>query len=311
MAQPKNIERVFVIGATGFIGSALVHHLLQQNLHILCLVHNTPLSIHSPNVETAQGNMTNFDWEQLEDFKPDVIFHLGRMTGKTKMERREVAGKNALANEHLIKWLQKQENPPLLVFGSGTLVYGHHRDEWVDESVKMNPISFQREYHEAEQPILQAMVQSAVPVIVVRPPWVYGKGSWFEWFFWKKMTENQFIPQYGNGKNFMSLIHIDDCAGLIYHIGKYGHPGNEYNIISHPPIRQRQFVKQLQKLTGLPVQKYPSLYLWWKFDRAAREALTFSLKSATQHKDLLTQFPFKYPELQTGLRSILNRLDQK
>ncbi|MEX0721460.1 MAG: NAD(P)-dependent oxidoreductase [Balneolaceae bacterium] len=304
----RTIERVFVTGASGFIGSALVDLLSRQELDIRCLVNKSPLTTNSTGVGTVQGNLINFEWRFLEGYKPDIIYHFARIPGRTKKERQHSAIQNAKANERLINWLQNQQNPPLLVFGSGTLVYGNHGSDWVNESAEVHPVSFQREYFEAERPVLQALKQKGLPINIVRPPWIYGTGSWFEWFFWKHMQEKKAVPLYSDGQNYMSLIHIDDCAGLIHHIGKYGEAGEIYNITSHAPIRQRKFTEQLQTISELPIKKYSGTRLWWQFSREAREALTFSLKSTTKHNSLFEQYQYKYPDLEAGLQSIFQRL---
>lgn len=304
----KSIERVFITGATGFIGSALLNHLIEQKLQIKCLVHRSSLNIKSQGIETIQHDLTDFEWKHLDDNRPDVIYHFARIPGKGKKGRLQAAARNAHANNQLVQWLQNLDLPPLLVFGSGTLVYGDQKDKWVNETANTNPISFQREYFEAEKPILQALEKSGLPIMIVRPPWIYGAGSWFEWFFWKHMQEKKSVPQYGNGKNLMSLIHINDCAGLIHHISKYGEHRQIYNIKGHAPILQQQFSEQLHQLSGLPVKKYSSPRMWLQFDRASRKALTFSLKSATLHQSLVNNYQYKFPKLETGLRSILAEL---
>lgn len=304
----KTIERVFVTGAAGFIGSALTQHLAEQNLNMTCLVHQTPLSIDDANTNILRSDLLEFDWKVLDELQPDVIYHLARIPGRNKAERAASAVRNAAANHKLIDWIESQDNPPLLVFVSGTLVYGDQGERWADEAAEINPVSFQQEYFEAERPILTALKEKKLPIIIVRPPWIYGNGSWFKWFFWKHMEEKKTVPQYGNGKNYMSLIHIEDCAGLIHHIAQHGKPGEVYNIIGHTPIQQYQFSMLIQNLMELPLKKYSVPRLWLQFDRAAREALTFSLKSATGHQQLLDSYRYKYPKLRAGIKSILNKM---
>lgn len=307
----RNIKRVFVTGATGYIGSALLHLFTEQNLRISCLVHQSPLSIDDSNIDQYRCDLLEFDWKALKEFQPDVIYHFARIPGKNKAERKASALRNARANEKLIARLESLGNPPLLVFGSGTLVYGDQGEKWTDEATELNPVSFQREYVVAEHPILTAMEKKELPIMIVRPPWIYGDGSWFEWFFWNHMQKKQSVPQFGNGLNFMSLIHIADCAGLIHHIAKHGESGQVYNITGHTPIRQHQFAMLLQNLSGLPLKKYSQLRLWLQFDRAAREALTFSLKSATRHQPILNSYKYKYPALRAGIKSILKKMSNK
>jgi len=255
-----------------------------------------------------KGDLADFNWKQLDHFQPDVIYHFARFPGRTKEERRIAASRNADANLRLIEWMKNQRQPPSLVFGSGTLVYGNRGREWTDERTEISPISFQREYVEAERPILRAQ-QSGLPVSIVRPPWIYGAGSWFEWFYGRHIRQKKKIPLYGSGRNFMSLIHVEDCAGLFHHIGKYGQPGETFNIFAHPPVTQKQFADELKRLIHVPVKKYSPLRMRLQFGQAAREALTFSLRPTTIHSRILASFPFKYPDLSSGLESVLKQMN--
>lgn len=308
MAGTRDIKRVFVTGATGFVGSALVDHLLTRNLEICCLIHQTTPGRAVDDIDVLKSDLADFNWKQLDNFQPDVIYHFARFPGRTKEERQIAAARNAGANRRLIEWLQDQRQPPLLVFGSGTLVYGNRGKEWTDERTEINPISFQREYVEAEWPILRGQ-QSGLPVSVIRPPWIYGAGSWFEWFYGNHIRQKGNIPLYGRGRNDMSLIHLEDCSGLIHHIGQYGQPGETFNIYAHPPVTQKQFSEELKRLTNLSVKKYSPLRMRFQFDKTTREALTFSLRSVSKHDRLLAGFSFKYPDLRSGLESVLKQMN--
>lgn len=305
----RKIKRVFVTGASGFIGSALIKYLSQLNMEVYCLIHNTVMEQKGENIKLIQGDIFDFNWMLLDEIKPDVIFHFARATGRSKSERKFAAQKNAAANQRLLSWLERLVNPPLLVFGSGTLVYGNRGNEWVNEGSVTDPISFQREYFKAEEPVLDHINAMSSPVIVVRPPWIYGNGSWFKWFYWQHMENKKSIPLYGKGLNQMSLIHIDDCAGMIFFAAKHGDPGTIYNITGHPPMSQLAFAGHIQELIKLPIQKYSAPILRLKLGKAAVEALTFSLKSNSSH-ELMLNYDLRYPELKSGLQSLVEQFHQ-
>src|ERR1051325_9587577 len=74
------------------------------------------------------------------------------------------------------------------------------------------PTSFSRDYHRAEVPWLRALRENDAPVIVARPGWVLGSGSWFEAYCRRFLRAERAVPLYGPGDNWMSLVHVEDCA---------------------------------------------------------------------------------------------------
>lgn len=306
--ESANQKNVFITGASGFIGSALVELLSNQEVSLHCLVNKSRLKSQNNRIKICQGNFMDFDWSYLDENKINVFYHFARMNGKTRKERQKAATLNARANSRLLEYLNKMNNPPRLIFGSGTLVYGENGENFVDEEAPIRPISYQREYFKAEEPILQALKSSNIPIFIVRPPWIYGSESWFKWLFWKHIQQQNAVPVYGNGRNLMSLIHIEDCAGLIRHIAEFGEAGHIYNISAHKAITQNDFANLLSKLTEFHVKRYPGFYLRFRMNKAAREAMTFSLSSTSRFKDLLNKYEMQHPNLEAGLTHVLNQL---
>lgn len=69
-------EQILITGATGFIGCALIRHLLQQGKHITVVTR--------PNSSPTDSRSRNITWtgdakdlvDQVADANPDVVFHL-------------------------------------------------------------------------------------------------------------------------------------------------------------------------------------------------------------------------------------------
>ena len=67
--------KIFVTGATGFIGRAFCREALQRGHQILALVRN-PAPQLPPGVEIASGSLIDTPWSQVEAFSPDAALHL-------------------------------------------------------------------------------------------------------------------------------------------------------------------------------------------------------------------------------------------
>ena len=294
-------KKALVLGASGFVGFALVQRLFHHNTEVHCMYHKTPLPLPFNHPFTVKGSLIDYEWKNLNKNLPEVIYHFARIPGIGPKGRKKAALLNAKANERLINWLMSLDTPPLLVFGSGTLVYGNHQNSPVDENTPLHPISYQKEYSRAEIPILEAVKQNSIPVMIMRPPWIYGPGSWFKWFYLDHMEKRKSIPLFGRGHNYMSLIQLEDCAGLIHHYANHGSPGNIYNITGHQPITQNDFANTLSELSELPVQRIPSWKMLLFYDQASRQALHSSLCLDTRHHSLREKYIFQYPDLRMGI----------
>jgi nucleoside-diphosphate-sugar epimerase len=213
--------------------------------------------------------------------------------------------RNRVANERLLLNLTSWTRPPLLVFVGGTLAYGSHGEESVTELTPLTPISFSRDYHRAELPWLRALRHNDAPVIVARPAWVLGAGAWFEAFYQRFMREERAVPLYGPGDNWMSLVHVEDCAGLLEHAARRAPPMSVVNVFGGSSLRQAELAERLARVVALPIRRVPLDDVERRFGRAVREAFDFSAKIATVHHALHADYRLEHQDLDGDLAALL------
>ena len=269
-----------------------------------CLLHQRPLAV--DNVAVVRGNLDRFPWRILEHDPPDVVFHLARIPGRRGIRGALTRLRNRVANERLVLALASWSRPPLVVFVGGTLAYGSHGEAVVTEETPLTPTSFSRDYHRAERPWLRAMRGSDVPVIVARPAWVLGRGSWFEAYYGRFIRSEGAVPLYGDGDNWMSLVHVDDCAGLLEHVARRATPMSFVNVFAGPSLRQSELAERLARLTSFPIRRVPLDELERRFGRAVVEAFTFSARIATVHEALHASYRLEHPDLDASLGALLS-----
>ncbi len=288
-------KHIFVLGGSGFIGSAVIASLQHQGHRISALNRRSALP---EGVEGIPGDIRNFDWRVLEKDLPDAIIHLARIAGRGRFSRWIAGRQGRAASKRLIQWLESLQRPPHLVFTSGTLVYGDRGREAVDETAPLNPIAFQRDYIKAEYPVL-GVSGMGLPVSIVRPPWIIGGGSWFRQFYFSQ-GRNGTVTQFGSGENLMSLVHVKDCAGQICAVALRGIPGRVYNICGCPAITQGEFVRLTAEHLGAVTEILPSEKLRRKYGKTVFEALTFSL-DVTSREPLIREYPNRYPDARSAI----------
>lgn len=299
----RPIKHALVLGGSGFIGAPLVRRLCAAGLRTSCLVHRTPLPV--AQVIVLRGSLDRFPWRTLEADPPDVIFHLARIAGRGGLRGAVTRVRNRLANERLLLHLASWTRPPLVVFVGGTLAYGSHGEELVTEETPVTPTSFSRDYHHAERPWLAALRANDAPVIIARPVWVLGTGAWFEAFYRRFIREERAVPLYGTGDNWMSLVHVEDCAGFLVHIARRAPPMSVVNVFAGAPLRQAELAERLARLTALPIRRVTLEDLERRFGRAVREAFSFSARIGTVHQALHAGYQVEHHALEGDLSALL------
>lgn len=299
----RPIRHVVVLGGTGFLGAPLVRRLCAAGVRTTCLVHRRPPPV--AGVGVLHGSVERFRWRTLEQDPPDVIFHLARIPGRGGIRGALTRVRNRVANERLLLELASWARPPLVVYVGGTLAYGSRGVEAVTEQTPLAPTSFSRDYHRAEVPWLRALRGNDAPVIVARPAWVLGAGSWFEVYYRRFLRAEGAVPLYGDGDNWMSLVHVEDCAGLLEHTARHAPPMSVVNVFTGAPLRQAELAERLARVAGLPIRRVSPSELERRFGRAVREAFDFSARIGTVHQALHAGYRIEHSDLDGDLATLL------
>lgn len=290
------IKRVLLLGATGFIGTRILNLLRRRaHLRVMVLGHRNVNYRALEDIDLVVDDLKRFDLSWIERFKPDTIIHLARFRGRGRLGRTVAAHRGRRANRRLIAWLCERAPNIRVLYVSGTLMYGDQGERIVDEQTPLNPIAYAREYFAAEEPWLDAQREGLLPITIVRPPWIIGPGSWFHHHYVFPALNNGEVPLYGSGQNWMSFLDITDCAGSVLNVAERSEPGKVFNLFAPGQIvRQIEFVSALSDAMGVGVRQIDD-DKFRKLDRAAWEALTFSLRASTNNEEVSCGYQFRVP----------------
>jgi nucleoside-diphosphate-sugar epimerase len=216
-----------------------------------------------------------------------------------------------MANTKMVRKFKSLSKPPIVVYVSGSLMYGNQSSGFALESSSLRPEAFGRYYYKAEEPWIQAQMNDSLDVRFARPGWVVGPSSWFKAFFWNYIKANKMVPIHGTGKQLMSLVHIDDCARLIEALSKYGARGQNLNVFGCKPITQEEFSELLSSITGLPIKRLTFEETGKMYGTTATHALVSSTPMDTLYPEIHQAAQIKHDSPKKILSSIIGLLENE
>jgi nucleoside-diphosphate-sugar epimerase len=295
------MKKAIIIGSSGFLGSAVSQELYAGGYQVFATMNRRTIP-HKPGSVVIEGGIKSLTTGKINDINPDVIFHCARpvMPRLRSLGRVIASWQAGRLNRFLVDQIAASQPKPTLVFASGSLVYGNS-DLPHNEDSPLKPVSYARQYHHGEQPILDAARETESRVIMLRFPWLLGDGSWFSWFFLKQLEQTGKVPLFGTGANRMSLISVKDAARLMVRCGSSDLISGIYNIFSPFSPTQKTFAGLVASQGHGTVTDYRNLFPG-RIEAAVYEAFTSNILLSTKHPELLEKFTFQSPE------EILNEL---
>ena len=188
--------------------------------------------------------------------------------------------------------------PERVVYISTSGVYGDCAGAWIDEECPLNPKSDRGKRRMAAEQVLEDWSQrTAVPVIILRVPGIYGPGRL------PVERVRQGIPVLIPEESpYSNRIHADDLAAACFAAARRGQPGHAYNISDGHPTTMTDYFWSIADLYGLP--RPPAISL-----AEARSVLTPAMLSFLEeskrliNRSMLNELKvsLKYPDLKSGL----------
>ena len=203
--------RIFVTGASGFIGGAVARAFARRGHEVRGLTRGETRNpgLRVDGVIPVTGDLNSPESVLALAARSEVFVHCAHEYSAEAVARDNAAIEIMLA-------LAKQGGPRGLVYTSGVWVYGnccHDGIDSVDEASPLDPLALVgwRPSHEAR--ILEA-AGGAVRAVVIRPGCVYGgagslTGNWFA----SALKEGAAVVA-GDGRNRWAMVHLDDLADL-------------------------------------------------------------------------------------------------
>ena len=295
--------KVVVTGATGLIGSALVSSLEADGHEVVRLVRRPA---RTPQERKWDPNGAP-DPSLVEG--ADAVVHLAAETISgwwTDRKKERILQSRVEGTKHIAQAIAAAEHKPkVFLSASGTGYYGHRKDEVVTEDSSAGKgflADLARDWEASTKPAVQAGVRTVVlrisvvlsnrggALIQMLPPFRMGLGG-----------------KVGNGKQYWPWITLEDVVGVIRFAIEKDALSGPVNVCAPQETTNLQFTKALGRVLRKPTFfPLPSVVVTLTLGEMGQEALLTSTR-ATPVKLQQAGYPFKHPEIEEALRSVLDR----
>ena len=207
------MKNYFVAGGAGFIGSHLTEALVKKGFTVTCLVRNTSnlSNLEDLNVRLVHGDCTREEslYEAVSGI--DYVFHLAGLT--KACSEVDFFDANVKCTRNILgAVLEKNRGIRRFVYISSLAAAGPSNDGApLKEDCTAAPISlYGKSKLEGEQSVL--MHRSDIPVVVIRPPAVYGPRD-KDMLVIYRMVKAGIAPMWGTC--YYSFIYVEDLINGI------------------------------------------------------------------------------------------------
>lgn len=295
-------SKILVSGVSGPIGTALAPSLRAGGWSVTRLVRGQP------------ANAEQIAWDPGKPVPPeavsgfDAVVHLagesifGRWTAGKKQN---ILHSRVEGTRHLAQALaQAEEKPKVFVCGSAIGYYGNRGEESLNEESAPGAgflAEVCQKWEEATMPAVQADIRTAhLRTGIVLSPKGGALGAMLLPF------KLGLAGRVGDGKQWMSWIHVQDLVGAIHHILKNDLLQGPVNLVAPRPVRNAEFTKTLAEVLSRPaILPLPAFAVKVIFGEMGEDLLLSSQK-VEAGKLISSGYPFRYRELRPALEAILN-----
>jgi len=227
---------IFVTGASGFIGKALIKELADRKHKVSVLQHKKAVFKES-SYRVYQGDISDFSVLKKASTNAEVVFHLAASMGADQVSEREFMRINKKGTELVLKAAEEAGVKKFVHFSSAGVFGSVRQKVAVGEDHPRNPISV---YEDA---VLNFPSQK-MRIMVVRPGWVYGPEDRRTFKLIKAIADKRFIFVTGK-KTLQTPVYINDLIKGVLLCAERGKNKEIYHLAGKEILTVREIAEKI------------------------------------------------------------------
>jgi nucleoside-diphosphate-sugar epimerase len=307
--------KLFVIGATGLVGSYLIPKLIEKGHEVYALTRSEN-KIGRIKKLGASGIVSDIrDPKNLINKLPQILDAIvllampsvtpgKRITKKRKIELREETNdffKNSM--DLAIRY----EIPVILPGGTS---YRTRNDEIADETWPIRRVGITEIGTDTDEMVAKAILTGKPRVIQLIYGKIYGNGGLFRIMY--DMVKKGKIKIIGNGNNYIPNIHASDAASAIVQTITKMPVGEKFIIVDDTPATQKEFTSYLAHLLHKKEPgKIPGFIVRWVIGHDLYEVVNMNCKVTNSKAKKILDWAPQFPSFREGLDDVVSEMNEK
>jgi nucleoside-diphosphate-sugar epimerase len=251
------MSNILITGATGFIGGFIVDEALRRNMNVWVALRKSSSRqwLTDERIHFLEVNLTSEEdlVEKMRNLQFDYVVHAAGVTKclhKEDFHRINVGGTKSLVNA-----LLRLEMPlKKFVYLSSLSVFGPIREEQpYTEITEYDKPAPNTEYGKSKLEAERFLMESELPVVILRPTGVYGPRE-RDYFMMAKSIKAHTDFAVGYKPQDITFVYVLDVVQAIFLAIEKGEPGRKFFLSDGCVYRSSTFSDLIRKELGNP---------WW------------------------------------------------
>jgi uncharacterized protein (TIGR01777 family) len=284
--------KIGIIGATGYIGSRLQAAALRSGQEVVCFSRN------------ERSGFRRFSLDAIPDFSGlDAVVNLAgeSILGLwTSQKKEKILRSRVETTRHVMEGLSRLPDGPRILINASAI--GYYGDTEENSASETSPAGtgFLAQTCKAWEEATQGSVTEKMRIVRLRIGFVTGPGGAMR--FVLPLFKMGLGGPLGNGRQWMSCIHVDDVAGLILWAIDNASISGPVNAVCPEPVRNTDFTRALARAVHRPaILPAPAFALRLSLGELSHVMLD-SVRVIPEVA-LASGYRFRFPKVEAGLQA--------